>query len=145
MSQSTTYSGGMLITNNEHKKLFVGENSFLDADYTNGTGDDVVLLKGTVMGRIHASNKVTPMTSAATDGSQFPIGILADDYSVADGATKSVRFCTGGKVDRGLVILTGADTFATVVSDKTIEDRIGSDTVGIILISFDELSELDNQ
>lgn len=35
--------------------------------------------RGTVLGRVTASQKYTIATSAATDGSQTPVGILVDD------------------------------------------------------------------
>lgn len=125
-------------------KTFIRNNDYKSADYTNGTGADLQLNGGALMGRIAATGKVVPLSSAATDGSQYPVGILATDYLVANGATVNVRFCTKGSVVKSKVLFDGTDNMATVIEDKTLEDRIASDTVGVLLIESTENTEYDN-
>ena len=147
-----------LITNFDTRKLFIGDNRYKTADYTNSSGSTVTLTKGMLLGRIFASNKVKPHAASATDGSEYPVGILSGDYSVADGATVTVTFCCGGDVAKELVTLGGSDTFATVVTRTytdsasntvaiahgTIEDLITART-HINLVSATDLTGNDNQ
>ena len=128
----------------DSSKTFIRNNDYKSADYTNNSGAAITLNGGAIMGRIAATGKVVPLSSAATDGSQYPVGILATDYLVANGATVNVRFCIKGSVVKSKVLFDGADTMATIIEDKTLEDRIASDTVGILLIESTENTEYDN-
>jgi len=125
-------------------KTFIRDNEFKSFDYTNGSGADLQLNGGALMGQIAATGKVVPLSSGATDGSQYPVGVLATDYLVANGATISARLCIAGSVVKSKVLFDGTDTMATIIEDRTLENRIGSDTVGIILIESTENSEYDN-
>lgn len=143
-SQSIVLNNGQqAIINTDRSKIFVWNNRYDKADYTNGGGSPVTLLAGTLMGRISASGKVIPLASAAADGSQFPIGILNEDHVVAAGATASVFYCVAGDVAEEKVILAGADTLETVVSGQRMRDRITSYT-GIKLVRATEMTAYDN-
>jgi hypothetical protein len=52
--------------------------------------------------------------------------------------------CVAGDVAQEKLIFQGSDTLATVVSSRTLNDRIGADTVGVKLVSGTELTEYDN-
>lgn len=125
-------------------KTFVRDNEYRSFDYTNSTGSTVQLNGGALMGRIAATQKVVPLSSAATNGSQYPIGVLASDYVVLDGATVTVRICVSGTVVKGKVLFDGTDTMNTIIEDKILEDRIGSDTVGVLLLPSLENIDYDN-
>lgn len=133
-----------LYVNTDLSKIFIWDNRYDTFQYTNGGGDPITLDAGTLMGKISANGKVTPLTSAANDGSQFPIGILARTVTVAAGATVNVPLCVAGDVAQEKVIFQGNDGFATVVSGRQLRDRIGSDTVGIKLVISTELTAYDN-
>lgn len=138
-------TGQQAITNYETSKMFVFGNRFASADYTNSGGSPVTIAEGTLLGRISATQKLLPLASAASDGSQFPVGIAKEDTIVAAGATVKITFCIEGDVDESKVILSGADTLNTVISGRSIRDRIGSDTVGIRLVQSTEMTAYDNQ
>lgn len=139
-------TGNQAIIKTETAKIFLWDNRFEDADYTNGGGAPVTLLAGTVMGRISASGKIVPLTSAAVDGSQLPVGILNDDWTVAAGATQKMSICVSGDVAEEKILLQGGDTLETVVSSRRLRDRIAGDTVGIKIVkAADELSGYDNE
>jgi hypothetical protein len=138
-------TGQQAIINTDTSKIFLGGNKYETAQYTNGTGGVVNLTEGVVLGRISASGKVTPLTSAAVDGSQFVVGVLAQDISVANGATVNLTFCVEGEVAAEKLVFQGADTLETVVSGRRLRDRIAGDTVGIKLYTSIELSGYDNQ
>jgi len=136
-------NGQQMTITTDLSKIFLWNNRYDQADYT--AAADITLLAGTLLGRIHATGKVVPLTSAATNGSQYPVGILAQDTFVANGATATLTFCVAGDVASDKVIYDGTDTEETVVSAKRLKDRIGSDTVGIKLVASTSNSDYDNQ
>jgi head decoration protein D len=134
-----------LNTNYDRGQVFLGCNTFEKAVYENGTGDEVVLLQGTLMGRVAADDTVIPLVSDAEDGSQYPLGVLANDVTVADGDSADVSICVSGDVDFDKVILDEDDEMTTVIEGKQIRDRIAGDTVGIKLIKSTQMTGFDNQ
>jgi hypothetical protein len=122
-------------------KLALFNNETDSADYTNGTGAEIDIPAGTVLGVINASGKVALLTSAAVDGSQFPVGVLAQDHTVANGATVSLTYIISGDVDVSKIVLQGSDTLNTVVSGRRIRERIAADTKGIRLVASTELTK----
>lgn len=147
MSQETTLNNGnQLNVNTDRTKLFVWNNRYDSAESTTNSGyDDITWPKGTLLGKISASGLVQPLASAATDGSQYPIGILAEDAIIEAGSSLAVSFCVAGDVVEAKVVLDGTDTMDTVISDRSIRDRIGADTVGIKLVGQDQLTGTDNE
>lgn len=134
-----------MTTNYDHSIIFLGNNNFETVTYTNGTGGEVALLAGTVMGRISADQKLLPLESDAVDGSQFPVGILTEPATVADGASVKLSICTRGDVEGNrLVFFNGTDDLDTVVSGRSLRDRIGGDTLGIKLYFSSENTAYDN-
>lgn len=154
MSSSSSYANGILSTSFNNAKRFIFDNQYITASYTNGTGSSVTLPAGRIMGLIFSTNKVTPrLTSGVTNGSQVPYGILASDYTVANGATVTVTLCISGQVDASLIsdVADPADLTATVsLTDSgsatvvigTIESIMVSK--GLIPITVTENTYLDN-
>ena len=134
-------------TNYDTAKIFIWNNRYESGEYTNPStsGAEVTLAKGTLMGRVSATQKLKPLVSTASDGSQFPVGILADDYTVDYLESATVFICTAGDVAEELVVLASGDTFNTVISSRSIRDRIAADTVGINLVSGQAQDGIDNQ
>lgn len=148
MSQEITVNtNNQAFINTDTTKTFVWNNRYQQGlgNITNSTYDDVTYLEGTVLGRIASSQKLVPMKSGASDGSQFPVGILKDNITVAAGATytSAIWFCHQGDVDVNKIKLQGSDTLATVVSLKSIRDRIASDA-GINLVGGTSLVNFDH-
>ena len=134
-----------LITNFDTSKTFVWNVRTATANYTNSTYDDVTLQQGTLMGRISASGLIVPLTSGASDGSQFPLGVLLEDTTIEAGDTQELTIAVAGDVVESKIRLQGSDTLNTVISGRRIRDRIGADTVGIKLVGADQMTGLDNQ
>jgi len=141
---SSEYSGGIRTTKYDNSKLLLLNNEFESGQVNNSDYDDLVMPLGTLMGRISATGLLIPLDSSATDGSQYPVGVLVADYTVADGDTEDVRIVTAGEIDESKLVLTTGDTLSTVIDGRQLRDRIGADTVGLILRTVDELSEFDN-
>jgi hypothetical protein len=142
--ESSNYSGGILTTKYDTAKIFLFDNRFESGNVNNDDYEDLELEAGTLMGRVSATGNLVPLASAASDGSQYPVGILAGNYTIADGDTQEVRVCTAGEVDASRIIFDGSDDLDTVVDGRQLRDRIGADTVGIVLRNVDQLSEFDN-
>jgi len=68
-------------------------------------------VRGTVLGKIAASGKLTKCVSTATDGSQFPCCIQAADCDAASG-DKTVPIYLAGEFTDNAVIFGGTDTAA---------------------------------
>lgn len=136
-SASTSYSGGLLTTQFTNGSVFVWEPRFRTGTYTNGTGSAVNLTTGTLMGVISSSNKLTPHVSTATDGSQVPRGVLAHDYTVANGATVTLSYCFQGDVDSALLTFGGSDTLATAITlTDSATNTVGIGTIEQLLVAI---------
>ena len=136
--------GNFLSINRDTAKVILGNNRFENYQYSNSTGSEVTLECGTVMGRVASSGDVIPLVSTATDGSQYPIGILTTKHVVADGTSLTVSICIGGNVNQNLLVFSGSDDLDTVIEDRRLADRITGDTYGINLIASTQLSKFDN-
>lgn len=147
MSQTVSINDqSLLAINTDTRKIFIGHNRYEDVDYTNPDGDyaSTDMLLGTVIGRIASSGKVVPLDSAASDGSQYPIGVLAKTYTVEAGGDQTVSICVAGDVAEEKVLLQGTDTLETIIDSRRLRDRIAADTVGIKLVTATEMTDTDN-
>ncbi|HTH58244.1 MAG TPA: head decoration protein [Cyclobacteriaceae bacterium] len=139
----TLQTNNQLTNNYDVSKIFVWQNRFNDASYTNGGGAPVTLVAGTVMGRITATGLVVPLVSTAVDGSQIPVGILNQDVVVAPGATMNVSLCNQGDVVESLLTFSnGTDTMDTTVSGRKLRDHVQAQ--GIHLVGGTDLTGFDN-
>lgn len=146
MSTATTTQNtdNTLWTDYDFAKLFIWDNRYAKATYTNPTGSEVVLVPGTLLGKITASGKLLPLVAAAGDGSNIPVGVLAQGATVAIAASVDLFYCTQGDVAAGLLIFNAAETLDTVVTGRTLGDRLKADTLGINPVVSDELTVADN-
>lgn len=130
----------------DNSKIFLGDNNSFTGTYTNGTGSDVTLKSGTVIGRISATQALAILASASSDGSQLPVGVLRLDCDVvvADGESKTLTIVNSGKINEGNLVFNGTDTLATVVSSRSLRDRLIADTQGIKLVAVAQNSRADN-
>jgi len=127
-------------------KVFIWNNRYQEETLNNASGGVKDFVPGTLLGRVTASGKLVPVASAAVDGSQIPVGILKTNVvQLADTADIVVDICVAGDVAEEMLVLDGSDTLTTDIGGRTIRDRIGADTVGIILKLGDELTGFDNQ
>lgn len=152
MSVLKYQNGRTVIAVTDTTKIFVRNNRYSNGtySYTNSTYDDIVIPAGTVLGRIASSLNLTALASGANDGSQSPVGILAQDVTVLAGTTKTltVSFCDSGDVNQNEIVLQGTDTLNTLITNaspsRTIRDSIGGDTVGVKLVVTTEGTQYDN-
>lgn len=153
-TQNTDLANGQqTITNYDLSKIFVFQNRYETRQLVNSEYNPMTLLAGTVMGAIKGTGTSTalptlfPCTASATDGSQYPVGILAADILIQDGTTVSVPICTLGDVVKNKIIFWNAptDTFSSVPSggNRAMYDEIAG--LGIKIVDNTENDYVDNQ
>lgn len=134
-----------LTTNYDVSKFLLGFNSFIDGSVT-ASGADVELLQGMVMGRIAATQLLTPCDKDATDGSQIPVGLCVVDQTVTDGTTATVRLVNKGKVAESKINFADVETLATLIgpanNQRSYRDYISD--LGLELAGGEELTIYDN-
>lgn len=145
-SATTSYSSSNArFTNFNWFKMFLGSNRYETVVCENGDSyDDLTIAVGSVMGRIAATGKVVLLDKDASDGSQYPVGINAEEVTIGAGDESNLSICVCGEVDANGLVFVAGTTLATVIAAKTVEDRIASDTVGIHLVTGTDLTAFDN-
>lgn len=143
MSEVTkiTDTANQLTNNYDVSKFLLGFNSFIEADMTAGATDEIVT-QGLVLGRIAATGKVVALDPAATDGSQYPVGLAIVDITVVAGATKTLNIVNKGKIAESFINFSGATTLDSVVGDRTLRDWLND--LGLELAGGEELTNFDN-
>ncbi len=140
-------------------KIFVRNNRFNSGLFDEPVGSgSYTLLKGTILGRIAATGKLKICSVASTDGSQFPIGVVAESVTMAESATGvTVNYCIAGDVVSSKLLFAGSETLNSVVTVKDGQSPTPGSTnytkilrdliqaVGIILVGGAELTGFDNQ
>ena len=91
--------------------LIAGDAMVRAEDVTIESGQDLV--RGAVLGRVTATGEFKLSASAAGDGSETPVGILANDVDATGGATEAPVYVAGDFNERELTLGTG-HTLATV-------------------------------
>jgi hypothetical protein len=137
-------------------KIFVWNNRYDKGLFDEPAGSGSYTLKqGQLIGRIAATGKLKICSVAATDGSQFPIGVVMSSVTMAEDATDVVvNYCISGDVVENKLFFAGAETLDSVL---TVADSVPDDTtytkrlrdliqsIGIKLVEGDELTDFDNQ
>jgi len=134
----------MITADTDRAKCFIWNNEFKTGTLLNASGAEATFALGTVLGRIAASGKLVPLTTAAEDGSAFPVGVLAQTVTLGIAGEDTVTFAISGDVNESMIILDGADTLATVIALRTIGDRLMSDTKGIRTVVVTDSTFNDN-
>ncbi len=142
-SQSIALNNGQqAIINTDTSKIFLWNRRSSKGTLANSTYADVVHPIGTVMGRISATGKLKPMTSGASDGSQIPVGVLMNTYTVEASSEREVHIVDDGDVASDKLVFQGSDTLNTVVSGSQYIDYLKR--LGIKVIESTDLTEYDN-
>lgn len=131
------------ITNYDLSKIFLWNNRYDNESYVNNSNyNPVTILQGTVMGRIPTTRVLVPLDASQTDGSQYPVGILAQDIVLAAGQTKQASICVRGDVNAAKVIFWTGNNSNTIVEKRILKDWLQD--MGIKLVTGIEMSATDN-
>ncbi len=118
-SNSVSFNNGQqLQVNTNLAKLFPFEKEMLLYQYTNSGYVDKTLPAGTVMGVVANTGEVVPCVSTANNGSQWPVGILARDYTIVAGESNNVSIMVKGWVRKDMLIFQGSETIQTAFSNR---------------------------
>lgn len=149
MSSITTVeqTRNQLIANYDVTKLILGNNTFASYDYT--ASGDTTLAQGLVLGKVSATGVLTALDPTATDGSQFPAGVLYlalnESVTIADGDTEELTLVNGGDIAEDQLSFPSGVTIDDVITSdgRTVRDLLLS--LGLRLKGGTELTALDNQ
>lgn len=137
-------NGQQAIINTSTPEIFLWNKRSAPGQINNATYDPITYPEGTVLGRVSTTGLLKPLTSGASDGSQFPAGILMSGYTVEEGETRDVFMCVQGDVAAEQLIFQGSDTLSTVVDGRQLRDHF--QLLGIKLVVATEMSgPYDNQ
>lgn len=136
------------------KRVFLYDNDYVTETLKNETGSEKTYEKGTVVAKDPADGKIVQHDATAQDGTEFPVGVLAETVTIPDTNEEGVQVCIGGEVAENHLVLTGSQTLdGTAIGDvdgtkstyyRTIRDAIRGETKGIRLRKVDDLSGHDN-
>lgn len=138
-------NGSQAITNYDLAKIFIWNNRYETGLYTNSVYTTETLLAGTIMGRVGSTNQLVKCFASANDGSQFPIGVLADNYVIPEGVVTSITMCIKGDVVADKLIFEEGDALNTVVNgsgNRTILDLLQT---YVKVVNNTEMTDYDNQ
>jgi len=127
-----------LTSNYDFSKIFIGDNKYRKVTLAATAALNVKI--GTVIGAVGATIGIYKSGTS----NQLPIGVIAETVVMPSSGTLEVTIVNAGKIAEGKLVLNGTDTLATVVSNRTIRDMIISNTIGVELVTVDELSATDN-
>lgn len=137
-------TGQQITTDYDLSKIFIWNNRYENDSYINNSNyNPITLLVGTVMGRIASTGYIVPCYASAVDGSQDPIGVLANDIILSAGQSKQASICIAGDVASNKLIFLYGDSLETVVAGKRMKDRIQANSL-IILRASTEMTDYDN-
>lgn len=141
-----TQTGNYLHVSYDVSKIFIKDNRFKTGTLQNNTGADATFEPGTLLARNATTGNLVPLLSTNTTlGQNIPVGVLANQVELVDGATQDdVPYCIGGDVAEEKLIFQTGDTLETVISDRRLKDRIEADTLGIVVMPGDERTAIDN-
>ncbi len=121
----------------DNSKLLIGGYSVKGQAYKNASASSEVIPEGTVMGRIASTSLLAKLDETKTDGSQYPVGVLASEIEVGAGLTMNVQLCIKGDLDKSKVVVATGATLATPIANIQIADRLVG--IGINLLNVNQL------
>lgn len=128
----------------ETRKIFVGHNRYQEKNYINNSSyNPQTLAMGTVMARLFTTGNLTPFVSTGTNGEKYPIGVLAQEVTIAGSATEEVTIVDmGDVVEDQLVFTKPGDGVDTIIVDRRVRDLLAS--MSIKLVGSIEMTKYDN-
>lgn len=142
-----TQTGNQLHTSYDVSKLFLGENERISGTYA--STPEITLAAGLVVGQIAATGALVAYDNSASDGSQYPAGIvdlgISESVVIAAEGSKVLNLVNKGRVAEAKVTFPGVITLDSVISGDTRTVRQYMNAMGIIFEGGEELTKLDNQ
>jgi hypothetical protein len=124
----------------DYSKIFLWDNKYRKINIANASGSDLVLTAGMLIGAVGGTYQVYKSGTSNIS----VVGILAESVTIVNGTNADVDICVSGRVNSSKLVFDGTDALTTVVSNRTIQDRLAADTLGIEVAVSDELTKTDN-
>lgn len=108
-TNTKTNTSNIAVRDIEYKYLQLGENKTKKYmfDEPDNSGE-YTLKEGMAVGVEQTTGKIKILDATATDGTQFPVGFVARDKTMAAGATDvEITVVTGGRINKSMVDLNG--------------------------------------
>lgn len=126
----------LTITNNTDLRSIAVWDPVFDDDIAIDAGGETYP-KGTLLGRLTASSKLTKYESGNADGSQIPVAVLLEELVLVAATDTPCRPIIAGRVRRGDLLHAGG------AIDQLEADLLRK--TSIIPLTTTQLAELDNQ
>ncbi len=119
------FNSGQFTLGFDLSKIFLMNNRYENGSYVqNSNYSTLTLFAGTVMGRVTANGRIAPSISGVQDGSQIPIGVLAQDVTLLAGQQQVVSICVFGDVAASQIIFIGGDSLDTITAGRRNQDHL---------------------
>jgi len=106
-------------------QTFVRINDTAKETLVNNTADEITIVSGTLLGRVNSTMKVTFFDASAVDGSQYPVGAVAKDFTLGAGEEVGIVMVYDGAIpDDNLVTAQEDDTMSTIIDGISLKDRL---------------------
>ena len=131
-----------MFTDYDVSQLLLGNNSFVSGTFA-AYGTDMVIDPGTVVARLTTTGEFVPLDTSATDGTQYPVGLLIKQLTVADGGKADTQIVNKGKINENLIrFWNSGQGLDTIVDNRSIFDWLND--IGFEIEGSDELTKVDN-
>jgi len=138
------------IVDYDRLKVALGKNFFEQREVVNDTGDEITVLKGTVLGVINTganAGKLKPFDSTSIDGSEIPRFVANANRTIADTASVTMNVINDGLVaERALTFVNdptdGIDI--NIAGVGTPRDLLLANSAGIKATPVDDSTAFDN-
>ena len=136
------------ITNFDVSKFLLGDNEFGKGTHTD-SGSGSTLANFLLLAKVAATGAIVVCDPTASDGSQFPIGLLwlggSASITLAASAAFQAEYVNKGAVAKNKIAFPGSVVIGDIISGdgRTVEDYLNA--LGLILLEGVELTGEDNQ
>lgn len=123
-SQEQSYSGANQAQfRHDVSKVVSGDREIKMYSMTNDGYTEEDYAAGLVLGIVETSGEVKPFNSLKTNGQEYPCAVLADDFSIGAGETKTVAVAIRGtlRTDK-LSFDRSGDALTTQVGGRRVQD-----------------------
>lgn len=139
-------TANQLTTNYDVSKIFLGENERIVANYATTPG--VTLANGLILGQVAATGALVAYDNTASDGSQFPIGVLdlgiVESTTIAAAGNKNLYIVNKGRVNESKLSFPDGIDLDSIISGDGRTVRQYMNAMGIIFDGAEELTGFDN-
>lgn len=136
------------ITNFDVSKFLLGDNEFGKGTHTD-SGSGSTLATFLLLGKVAVGGAIVELAPGASDGSQFPIGLLwlggSASITLAAAEAFTAEYVNKGNIAKSKIAFPSGVALSDIITGdgRTVEDYLNA--MGFVLLEGVELTGLDNQ